>query len=637
MTRTLRSKRQRALLWYAADGKCQRCGEPLGEDWEADHIVPWKETRRTNVHEMQALCQECNRKKGATVLRQHQIESDALCRDILAGKQINRIYLSVTPGGGKSAIPIIVAARLIPRVIDAICWVAPRRSLQEQAERNFLDPDFRRIIGHAHEIRASTNDINPCRGTSGYCTTYQAIHADPQLHAAEFARKRYALILDEPHHVEDEGPWSKSLRSLVDRARLVFFMTGTWERGDGQRIAFYPYVRQPGGYTLDLPPTSDEMLDYAFIRYTRGMALEERAIKPLRFHPQDGRVEWIDTQGNTRIADSLAATSGDYASEALYTALNTEYAYQILNRTVQEWSGYRTHRPWSKLLIVAKGINEAKSYLKHLHTLGISRADIATSDDSDAARDAINRFKQPSSSIGALDALATVAMAYEGLDVPAVTHIACLTHIRSTPWIEQMATRAARVYRDGGPYEEQTGHIYGPDDPLLHECFAAILAEQEPFVRDRREKPSNGSGDTARNATTQVVPITGVVTRERALDLSTGAGLDYAETARIQSVLQKNGLGGILDPITWKRMFDDYQAAQPAAETTDVPIAPASERERKLRHEIDSYIKRFEGSHQMEWGTVNRAARYHFRKAREEMLENELKQVWTWLNDQYQM
>ncbi len=64
MQRTLRSKRDRALLWYAADGKCQRCGEPLGDDWEADHIVPWKVTRRTNLFEMQALCADCNRKKG---------------------------------------------------------------------------------------------------------------------------------------------------------------------------------------------------------------------------------------------------------------------------------------------------------------------------------------------------------------------------------------------------------------------------------------------------------------------------------------------------------------------------------------------------------------------------------------------
>ena len=34
--RFLRSKRLRALLWYAADGRCTQCGEPLEERWHAD-------------------------------------------------------------------------------------------------------------------------------------------------------------------------------------------------------------------------------------------------------------------------------------------------------------------------------------------------------------------------------------------------------------------------------------------------------------------------------------------------------------------------------------------------------------------------------------------------------------------------
>lgn len=62
--RTLRSKRLRNLLWVAAGGCCAICRAPLGADWQADHIVPWWKSRRTNVHEMQALCAACNREKG---------------------------------------------------------------------------------------------------------------------------------------------------------------------------------------------------------------------------------------------------------------------------------------------------------------------------------------------------------------------------------------------------------------------------------------------------------------------------------------------------------------------------------------------------------------------------------------------
>jgi 5-methylcytosine-specific restriction endonuclease McrA len=65
--RTLRSKRLRAALWYAADGRCRQCGTPLhANDWHADHIVPYVRSQRTNVHEMQALCPVCNLKGGAS-------------------------------------------------------------------------------------------------------------------------------------------------------------------------------------------------------------------------------------------------------------------------------------------------------------------------------------------------------------------------------------------------------------------------------------------------------------------------------------------------------------------------------------------------------------------------------------------
>jgi 5-methylcytosine-specific restriction endonuclease McrA len=62
--RFLRSMKDRNLLYWSQGGLCAQCGQELGDDWEADHIMPWSRTHRTNVHEMQALCQACNRKKG---------------------------------------------------------------------------------------------------------------------------------------------------------------------------------------------------------------------------------------------------------------------------------------------------------------------------------------------------------------------------------------------------------------------------------------------------------------------------------------------------------------------------------------------------------------------------------------------
>ncbi len=53
-------------------------------------------------------------------------------RDILA---------AVTPGDGKSLLPVIAAARLIAAgIVERVCWVVPGDSLRLQAEEGFADP-----------------------------------------------------------------------------------------------------------------------------------------------------------------------------------------------------------------------------------------------------------------------------------------------------------------------------------------------------------------------------------------------------------------------------------------------------------------------------------------------------------------
>jgi hypothetical protein len=90
-------------------------------------------------------------------------------------------------------------------------------------------------------------------------------------------------------------------------------------------------------------------------------------------------------------------------------------------------------------------------------------------------------------------------MAYEGMDAPEVSHIACLTHIRSVPWLEQMVARATRFDPAGGRYEEQTAVVYHPDDFLFRSFRRAIEAEQSGRARVRKrseqgELPFDGPG-----------------------------------------------------------------------------------------------------------------------------------------------
>jgi superfamily II DNA or RNA helicase len=572
------------------------------------------------------------------MLRKHQQELDDLCKEILAGSPSTRIIIGVTPGGGKSLLPVIAAHRLIPDIADAVCWVVPRQSLQRQAEETFLAPAVRSLIGHARTIRASSNEVDPCRGHSGYVTTYQAIHADPHLHMHEFLRKRYLLFLDELHHVEALGEWHHSLQPLVDHAALVVVMSGTWERNDQHPIGFLPYRSIDNGLiTPDLSPTDDTKI----IRYSRTDALREQAIKPLRLYSLDGQAEWLDRQGERCQIASLSAAGNDL-SDALLTALRTEYAHHLLERCVADWQAAQEVRPRSKLLVVAATIHQAQDYLAHLQTLGCSRAAIATSDDSQAAQHAIQRFKRPPTDRQHLDALVTVAMAYEGLDVPAITHIACLTHIRSKPWIEQMAARAARVDK-GIPYHEQVGHIYGPDDDLLHACFAAIRAEQEPFLKERIETedpdgPAGTGTDVDRLPSPGILPLTSSATRERAMDLTDGTQAEYEELAHIRTALERHGLHGLVDPIQALELVRDLHPRSsdpPATEDDPAHLLTPSERERTMRQQIEQAIRRIEAQSGIEHGTINQSIVREFGKSRRHMTESELQIIWQWLQGTY--
>ena len=62
--RTLRSRWMRWRLRQRQDLKCASCGELIGKSFHADHVNPWIKGGKTNTLDMQALCAECNLKKG---------------------------------------------------------------------------------------------------------------------------------------------------------------------------------------------------------------------------------------------------------------------------------------------------------------------------------------------------------------------------------------------------------------------------------------------------------------------------------------------------------------------------------------------------------------------------------------------
>ncbi|MCE5335160.1 MAG: DEAD/DEAH box helicase family protein, partial [Desulfobacteraceae bacterium] len=174
--------------------------------------------------------------------RKHQSECQRVIDGIIAGSGVTDIFFHVVPGGGKSLIPLQAGKLILAGLADKLFWICPRMTLQDQGERNFIDPVFRQTLGYSLAIRSTTNEENLSRGTAGGISTYQALAVDKfKTVLRDFRRYRYILILDEWHHLAEEGDWTQPIRELYDASPFHVFLTGTLSRGDQDKVAFVPY------------------------------------------------------------------------------------------------------------------------------------------------------------------------------------------------------------------------------------------------------------------------------------------------------------------------------------------------------------------------------------------------------------
>lgn len=552
--------------------------------------------------------------------RKHQRELLTIGELMRYTPTITRILCDITPGGGKSALPIILAHTLIPARIDKIGWITPRDNLRSQGEQGFLHERFRSIIGHELEIRATFAETDASRGTSGFITTYQAVTSDKyRLLANDFAKHRYALVLDEVQHVAVGSEFERALLPLVEGAEVVLFMSGGLMRSDNKHIAFLRYLPEQDDKSLvDLSNTPE----WRVIRYSMRDALEERAIIPMWFELLDGNASW-ECRGKEFTAEKISEVDNGEIGSAIYTTLRTDFAFHLLQKTVDHWTAHRKHNPRALLLVVAPTQGLAQKYLGWLRKMKIS-ADIAISDESQLAKDNIQLFKK-----GKLDGLVTVQMAYEGMDVPPITHIACLTHIRARPWIEQMLARATRYDYQAGPWEHQRAWIFAPDDKLFQEIMKEMQEIQDPFVKSIEDGNGGGGG----GGETITTPISSEVESARATALDPAESISAAEHVIYENAMKVAGIYGLATEHQAKQFVEEFLNRQKADNSPQKPPAElktVSQREKELKEKIERWVRaNFYGDRNGEMlKQVNGAIVKRYGKGRPEMNEFELQRVW---------
>jgi superfamily II DNA or RNA helicase len=458
---------------------------------------------------------------------------------------------------------------------EKLCWVVPRNSLKYQGEGEFCNPHWQT----SKRIRAAENGDDLSRGLAGYVTTYQALGQNPGCHAAEFKRHQYILFLDEFHHVAEGSEWHKAVKPLVDSAVLIVFASGTLSRGDGRRIAFLGYVNGE--------PFLDNLTIRRVITYSRSAAIADGAVLPVRFNLVDGKSEWEEMDGRR----NTSALSGEESAKALFTALRTEFADHLLNAAIKEYAEISYRYREAKLLVVAPNIKTAKTYYDYLARRGLPSR-IAASDDTPQARKNIEDYKR-----GAFSIIVTVAMAYEGLNVPQISVICCLSHIRSVPWLEQCFARANRI-APGKDYAV----VYAPADWDFRKAVQMIEREQlTPLNNPEGQEELFTAGK---------------------IEQREGDGEAKPWIIPVRSTANIAGSNSDIEP----------QGELP-------PCAP-SEAEKIIRKNINSIITQFlerqsHGNKQTHQRMLYRRMRLVCEKPVKDMNQSELEKVWIWVKKEY--
>jgi superfamily II DNA or RNA helicase len=528
------------------------------------------------------------------MLRTHQLQFQQVCARIKSSKELRKVIVHVVPGGGKSALPVIAAHELIPYVCDAIAWITPRTNLRDQAEEAFTKQFLIDYLGHNNEIRSTTNDADLLRDKIGYATTYQALVTAARLyqtnpHTKLFGQKEIALFLDEPNHLLLGDEYYQAVLPLAERAKILVLMGGVLTRNDSGDVGFLDYLdKDENGrryVNLNQSPTQ------AVIRYSLKDATREHAIIKIDFDLCDCEAEWkvVAENGMAKSSrlDSLEGASKAATKTALYTALETDFAEAMLRSGADFCKKRQRRNPRSRLIVVAARISQAKSALKILEKLGI-KVDIATSDDSAEARDNIERFKE-----GKLDALVTVAMAYEGMDVPEADVLICLTHIRSREWIEQMIHRVTRFDNENPlPWESQFATIFAPRDRFFLEIMQEMNAEQAPFVAEVQDGNGGGGGEPTSKLQPQQSKLTSHTTQS--MD---GSSIEPDMHQRILDAMDAVDIRGAISMSDAQKFLEAVvsTSVQPVPTAADIePNAankpkskePPRRREKKLRDQI---------------------------------------------------
>jgi superfamily II DNA or RNA helicase len=472
--------------------------------------------------------------------------------------------LVATPGAGKTAYALTVAAELLARrEVAALTIVTPTEHLKHQwaqAASRFgiaIDPAYRNAQGRAGADFA------------GVAVTYAQVAAHPALHRQRTQNRRMLVIFDEIHHAGDALSWGDAVKEAFEVARRRLALTGTPFRSDANPIPFVTYLDEPGGGKRS---SSDYVYGY-------GPALEDVVVRPVIFLAYSGEMHW-----RTRAGDELTATLGtpmtkDQIAQAWRTALDPagEWVSRVLEAADKRLTEVRRGMPDAGGLVIAGDHEDARAYAGLLRGLTGRRPVVVLSDDK-AASKKISSFAESDERW-----MVAVRMVSEGVDIPRLAVGVYATSVSTALFFAQAVGRFVRARQRG-----ETASVFLPSVPVLLSYAAELEAERDhvlrhPSAEDDAEEDLLAEAQRQRDtADTFDEPAFQALNASAHFDRVLYDGGEFGTATAPGSPEEEDflGLPGLLDPdqvraLLRQRQDTQIAARSPGAAASSRPLTPA--------------------------------------------------------------
>ena len=379
--------------------------------------------------------------------------------------------LVATPGSGKTAYALTVAAELLARrEIAAITVVTPTEHLKHQwAQASHglgiaLDPAYRNAQG-----RASAD-------FTGVAVTYAQVAAHPALHRQRTQNRPTLVILDEIHHAGDALSWGEAIREAFDPAKRRMGLTGTPFRSDANSIPFVTYADADDG-------SRRSSADYV---YGYGPALDDGVVRPVIFLSYSGEMRW-QTRAGDEISGILGAPmTAEQLSQAWRTALDPdgEWVTRVLEAADRRLTEVRRGMPDAAGMVIATDQLSARAYAGLLRRVTGTRPVVVLSDDKSASRK-IAQFTESGERW-----MVAVRMVSEGVDIPRLAVGVYATSTGTALFFAQAVGRFVRVRQRG-----ETASVFLPSIPSLLGYAAELEAERDHVLRRPGDDDPDGQAE----------------------------------------------------------------------------------------------------------------------------------------------